>query len=434
MPPRLPERYQFEVRLGRDGDVEEWLATDTALDRPVLIRILGPETSKERQAEFFEAVRGASSATHTHLASIFAADRLPDGAYSVSEWAGGITLEHRKEAGDTMPVQEFLPNAAGLAEALAALHERGILHGSIDDKSIFFSLAHPAKLAGFGRHAEGASASKDVRDLAATLTTAVTGSASYDVAPSQMVDGLSSGVDRILSRARAGDLDAAGLAELLRAAPSSTLPGAMPERTISWRWVIPAVVMLGTAIVLFLVGRSLNTGSQDPLMFPVTPGSSIAATATTTTTTEQVGTPSSSVSVTDVRIFDPEGDGAEHDLEIPNLTDGTTSTSWTTERYNNPLPLIKRGVGFALEVDGTPTGVELLGSTDGMSYRLLWARTFGETIDDWEPVASGSIRAGRGSIQLPGKAGGFWLVWITDLPADPEGGYVGGISEVRFLP
>ena len=49
MPPRLPDRYSLEVRIGRDGDVEEWLATDTELDRPCLVRVLGPESTKNRR-------------------------------------------------------------------------------------------------------------------------------------------------------------------------------------------------------------------------------------------------------------------------------------------------------------------------------------------------------------------------------------------------
>ena len=45
--PKLPDRYQTQVRLGRDGDIEEWLATDTALDRPVLIRALDPTATRK---------------------------------------------------------------------------------------------------------------------------------------------------------------------------------------------------------------------------------------------------------------------------------------------------------------------------------------------------------------------------------------------------
>lgn len=436
MPPLLPDRYQLEVRLGREGDIEEWLATDKALDRPVLIRIVGPETTGERRAEFLDAVRGASGVTHTHVASIFAADDLPDGAYSVSEWAGGLTLGHRREAGETMPVHEFLPNAAGLAEALAALHERGVLHGAIGEDSIFFSMAHPAKLAGFGGHTEGASARKDVRDLADALVMAVTGRPAHDIAPSQMIDGLSPSVDRVLRRAQASELDAAGLAELLRAAPSASVPVPGPERSWSWRRILPAAGLLAIAIVLFVIGRTLDTESQDPLLFPVAPEPTTeeSPTTTTSTTTTLPDIDRSVVTVTDVIVFDPEGDGAEHDREIPNLTDGDVATAWSTERYNDPLPLIKSGVGFALSVEGAPSEIELLGSVDGMSYRLLWSASAVAAITEWESIASGSIGGERGAVQLPARSDGWWLVWITDVPADPDGGYVGRVGEVRFRP
>ena len=45
MPTRLPERYRLNIRLGSDGDIEEWLAQDETLDRPVLIRYLAPEST-----------------------------------------------------------------------------------------------------------------------------------------------------------------------------------------------------------------------------------------------------------------------------------------------------------------------------------------------------------------------------------------------------
>ncbi len=433
MPPRLPDRYHFEVRLGREGDVEEWLATDSALDRPVLIRLLGPETNSERRQEFLNAVRGAAGVTHTHLASIYAAAELPDGAYSVSEWAGGMTLAHRRAAGETIPVHEFLPNAAGLADALAALHAEGVLHGDIREGSIFFSMAHPAKLAGFGGHVPGASAAEDVRDLADTLISAVTGRSIPSVAPSQMVDGISPSVDGVMRRAQTGDLDAAGLAELLRAAPSSR--GDAPyERTWSWRWVSPVLALLAVAIVLFFIGRSLDTGERDPLLFPVAPGPSTTLTTVTPTSSATPEPPATDVTITSVRVFDPEGDGREHDGEIPNLTDGDVTTAWTTERYNDPLPLIKSGVGFSVAVDGTPGRVELLGAVSGMSYRLYWSEAPSPTLGGWESLAGGSTRSERGSLQLPSRSDGVWLIWITDVPTDPEGGYVGKVGEVRFLP
>ena len=67
MAPRLPERYQTQVRLGRDNDVEEWLATDRTLDRPVLIRVLSSEASVTRRTTFLERNRLAASVPHQHL-------------------------------------------------------------------------------------------------------------------------------------------------------------------------------------------------------------------------------------------------------------------------------------------------------------------------------------------------------------------------------
>ena len=175
MPPPLPDRFSLEVRLGRDHDVEEWLATDTALDRPVLIRVLGPETSSDRRQAFVEDTRSGAATTHVHLISVFAAGLVDEGAYSVTEWAGGVSMADRLAAGETIPVDEFLPNAAGLAEGLAAFHRSGGIHGAIDAGAIYFSGSHPAKLGSFGRPHTGASVAEDTRALAETLETCATG-------------------------------------------------------------------------------------------------------------------------------------------------------------------------------------------------------------------------------------------------------------------
>ena len=102
VPPPLPPRYRLEVRLGRDQDIEEWLATDLNLDRPVLIRILGPDASEKRRHEFLTTVRAAAAVIHPHLEPIYAAEEVAGGAYAVSEWSGGLTLESRLAGGNTL--------------------------------------------------------------------------------------------------------------------------------------------------------------------------------------------------------------------------------------------------------------------------------------------------------------------------------------------
>ena len=113
MPAPIPDRFDLEMRLGRDGDIEEWLATDTSLDRPVLVRSLGPETTSARRREFVASVRAAAKVSHSHLARVFAVSEVVGGAYSVSEWTGGSTDADRLAAGQPIELQDFFAQRLG---------------------------------------------------------------------------------------------------------------------------------------------------------------------------------------------------------------------------------------------------------------------------------------------------------------------------------
>jgi hypothetical protein len=67
---------------------------------------------------------------------VFAVELVAGGAYSVSEWTGGATAQDRVDAAQTFEFEEFLPNAAGLAGALAALHQACCIHGGLDLSAI----------------------------------------------------------------------------------------------------------------------------------------------------------------------------------------------------------------------------------------------------------------------------------------------------------
>ncbi|KAA3636550.1 MAG: hypothetical protein DWP92_09355, partial [Armatimonadetes bacterium] len=175
MPPRLPERYRLNIRLGSDGDIEEWLAQDAQLDRPVLVRYLAPEASHDRHGTFLAGVRAAAALTELHLQKVFAAGETSASAYSVSEWDGGVSFADRIRAGEGLPVEEFLPNASGLCVALARFHATGGVHGAIDTSAVHFSAAHPAKIGAFGRQPRWRDQASDTRALAEVLRAGLTG-------------------------------------------------------------------------------------------------------------------------------------------------------------------------------------------------------------------------------------------------------------------
>ncbi|MBT8215598.1 MAG: protein kinase [Acidimicrobiia bacterium] len=435
MAANLPARYQLEIRLGRDQDVEEWLATDLTLDRPILVRMLGPEVGEQRRRRFLAEVRSLASVTHPHLLEVYAAGTDGEHTWMVAEWTGGVTVADRMEAGTPMPVEEFLPNAAGLADALAELHSLDVAHGDIGPHAVSFAAAHPAKLMAFSHPGPEGNRTADVADLARTLETALSGSSSDGLAPSQLTDAIHRSVDEALGEAKAGRLSAPELAARLKAAP--TVPGSRRGQRWSWRWVIPALVLALGALVVTLIGPFGGSEEVPPFALPEPPTTTVAPTTTTTTTLPEVR-------VIVVDVLDPSEDG-ERDGELPNLTDGDPDTAWRTERYFAPISLIKPGVGVTFVLDRAPTMVEF-DASPGTGFELRWAPTLPNILEDWETLAAGSVVGEPGvasttALDLPRRDGGFWLLWLTELAFQgqsdddpPRDFFYTFVYEVRFSP
>jgi hypothetical protein len=429
VPAAIPDRYSLEVRLGRDGDIEEWLATDTSLDRPVLIRSVGPESTTERRREFVNAVGGAAQATHQHLARVFAVSEVEGGAYAVSEWTGGATLADRVDAHQPVELPDFLPNASGLAGALAALHRAGGVHGRIDTSAISYSGAHPAKLGAFGR-AGGADASGDVRALSAALETALTGAPPGGPPPSERVDGVPRAIDAILRRGQSGELTAEDLEKALRAAPTPREPRSDTGPT-SKRLIIAALGLIALAVALVTVGFLLSGGSAPVVPTPTTRPSSSATTVTAAVSTTRV---EGDVVASEALTMDPYGEGGENDQSVGNVIDGDVGTEWTTERYLDPLNLLKPGVGLTVRMQGTPGSLQVLQMSPGTRFGLYWSSSRFDDLEGWERIAGAAASPGPTSISLPPRHDGYWLVWLTELSPVDNGSYQTSIAELRFLP
>lgn len=400
MPPPLPERYRLEVRIGRDDDIEEWLATDDQLDRPVLVRVLGPESRPERRAGFAAATKAAAAVTHPNVARVYEVATIPDGAYSVSEWPGGIRLADRSTAGLAPDPSALLANAEALAHGLAALHLAGVVHGAIDAGAVFFSAARPAKLGAFGRPARTTAPEDDVRALANVLEEAITGRPARSVPPSEVVDGLSPLLDEVFEELDHRHLTAETLAERLGSVPSPSVQE--PAAPSGRRWGLMALGLGVAATLLVLLGTRF---APDSVVVPDgTSGPGISGGSATV--------------IGRVRSFDPFGDGTENDRMLPNLVDGDENTAWTTESYIDPLPLIKAGVGVVIEVSGTPSTMVVEGVPRGSAFDLRWGPTGGSELGSFEILQRVVADGGPLLLVLPERVDGGWLVWFTELPAD----------------
>jgi eukaryotic-like serine/threonine-protein kinase len=118
--------YEILSPLGVGGMGEVYRATDTNLKRAVAIKVL-PESvagDPERLARFQREAEVLASLNHPNIAHIHGLEKSGGVTALVMELVEGPTLADRLTQGP-VPLDEALPIARQLAEALEAAHEQG---------------------------------------------------------------------------------------------------------------------------------------------------------------------------------------------------------------------------------------------------------------------------------------------------------------------
>jgi hypothetical protein len=112
-------------------------ATDTSLGRQVAIKVL-PDAfahAAERLARFEREAKTLAALNHPHIAAIYGFERSGGTQALVMELVEGEDLSERIARG-ALPVDEALPIARQIAEALEAAHEQGIIHRDLKPANI----------------------------------------------------------------------------------------------------------------------------------------------------------------------------------------------------------------------------------------------------------------------------------------------------------
>src|SRR6516225_9238547 len=111
--------YEVLALIGAGGMGEVHRARDPRMGREVAIKV-----SAERFSDRFEReVRAVAALNHPNICQIY--DVGPN--YLVMELVEGPTLAERIKTG-AVPLEEALPIARQIADALEAAHEKGIVH------------------------------------------------------------------------------------------------------------------------------------------------------------------------------------------------------------------------------------------------------------------------------------------------------------------
>ncbi|MCH7604066.1 MAG: serine/threonine protein kinase [Planctomycetes bacterium] len=143
--------YTITREIGRGGMGVVYLARDSRLDREVAIKCLPDELADdaERLARFEREAKLLASLNHPHIATIFGIEEADGNQYIILEYVEGETLAERLQRG-AIPVNEALPIAGQIAEAMEAAHEKGVIHRDLKPANIKFTADGEVKVLDFG--------------------------------------------------------------------------------------------------------------------------------------------------------------------------------------------------------------------------------------------------------------------------------------------
>jgi eukaryotic-like serine/threonine-protein kinase len=188
--------YEIVSMVGAGGMGEVYRARDTSLKRDVALKTL-PDTfarDRDRVARFRREAQVLASLNHPNIGAIYGLEQAGEVTALVLELVDGSTLADRIAEGP-ISLDEAMPIARQIAEALIGAHEQGIIHRDLkpaniklrDDgtiKVLDFGLAKAIDQAGVSAIDSPAAANSPTLSLAATQAGVILGTAAY-MAPEQ---------------------------------------------------------------------------------------------------------------------------------------------------------------------------------------------------------------------------------------------------------
>jgi serine/threonine-protein kinase len=150
---RTLEKYELLEEIGHGGMATVFRARDTKLDRFVALKLMHPHLrgAKEARARFRREAQSVARLRHPRILEIY--DYSGEGSeesYIAAELLTGPTLKAYVEQGDEMPAEIAACFGIEIARALAAAHDKGIIHRDVKPENILLHENRCLKLTDFG--------------------------------------------------------------------------------------------------------------------------------------------------------------------------------------------------------------------------------------------------------------------------------------------
>jgi eukaryotic-like serine/threonine-protein kinase len=198
---RTIEQYEILRRLGAGGSGVVYLANDSLLQRPVVLKMLrtGLLSAQQMRTTMLREARLASAIEHPNVCAIYEVGESDDEGYIVMQYVPGQSLDRLIGHGPAS-LQLVLSVGIQIADGLQAAHTLGIFHRDLKPQNVMLTDGGLVKILDFGmaRRLPPGDASFDpskpgmAKDASVAATYTARGGTIRYMAPEQFVTGQSS--------------------------------------------------------------------------------------------------------------------------------------------------------------------------------------------------------------------------------------------------
>ena len=148
---RTLSHYKILQKLGSGGMGDVYLAEDHELGRQIALKVLPPDLaeSEERRSRFQREAKAVAALNHPHIVTVHSFEESEGVHFITMELVRGKTLSEvipRKG----LSLAKFFEIAIPLADAVAAAHEKGVLHRDLKPDNLMLSDEGRLKILDFG--------------------------------------------------------------------------------------------------------------------------------------------------------------------------------------------------------------------------------------------------------------------------------------------
>jgi serine/threonine-protein kinase len=141
--------YRVVAKLGEGGMGAVYLAEHPLIGKKVALKVMR-EGNPDAAERFFNEARAVNAIGHPNIVDILDYGVVGKSVYLIMELLVGESLAALLAREGPLPVERALPIAVQIADALAACHQKGVIHRDLKPDNVFLLANDRVKLLDFG--------------------------------------------------------------------------------------------------------------------------------------------------------------------------------------------------------------------------------------------------------------------------------------------